>query len=343
MPPTFYDFYRGKRVLVTGHTSFSGGWLVAWLKLLGAQVCGYGLPPLSRPNFFDATALEQGVSSRFGDIRDRDALANVFADFQPEIVIHLLAPDTLRSSDPVEIFSTAVTGTVHVLEEARLTGSAHASVIASTESASADRTSNQFLRGSYTAAESAAQTYLDSYFRNSAPAIAFVRTPALIGGGDFIGAALVRELVRSITSGTPIALELEEDISCTHVLDAARSYLWLAERLCQSKLEFAGSWRLPSQAKVRGDEFLAKFCSASGAKIPEIEWRARSAEPAKDANTGREIPFKPALSPDESIRWSAEWYRDFYENPATARDVTNAQIVCYSKLQSPSAIAATDA
>ena len=75
-------FYRGKRVLVTGHTGFLGGWLVAWLKMLGARVCGYGSPPSTRPNFFDLTILDRGITSIFGDIRDRNALANEMASLQ---------------------------------------------------------------------------------------------------------------------------------------------------------------------------------------------------------------------------------------------------------------------
>ncbi len=133
MPHPFVDFYRGKRVLVTGHTGFTGGWLVAWLKLLGAKVFGYGLPPATRPNLFDANLLDRGITSMFGDVRDRNALANAFAEFQPEIVIHYAAQSLEQRSqrDPVETFATNVMGTVHVLEEARLTSSVRALVVVS--------------------------------------------------------------------------------------------------------------------------------------------------------------------------------------------------------------------
>ena len=131
MTHTLASFYRGKRVLVSGHTGFQGGWLVAWLKLLGAQVCGYGLPPATRPNFFDATILDRGITSIFADIRDRNALATAFSELQPEIVIHCAAHTRSTRCDPVQTFATNVMGTVHVLEEVRQTESARAVVITS--------------------------------------------------------------------------------------------------------------------------------------------------------------------------------------------------------------------
>src|SRR5215472_6133042 len=133
MAHTLASFYRGKRVLVSGHTGFQGGWLVAWLKLLGAQVCGYGLPPATRPNFFDATLLDRGITSIFADTGDRNALATAFSEHQPEIVMHCATQTDTESApqDPVQIFDTNVMGTVHLLEEVRQTGSVRALVIGS--------------------------------------------------------------------------------------------------------------------------------------------------------------------------------------------------------------------
>src|SRR5262245_24941048 len=127
MSQPFESFYRRKRVLVTGHTGFTGGWLVSWLKRLDAKVCGYGLPPVPRPNFFDAALLDRGISSVFADIRDRDALANIFSDFQPEIIFHTISVANL--DDPIETYEINVAGTLHVLEEARLTGSVRSIIV----------------------------------------------------------------------------------------------------------------------------------------------------------------------------------------------------------------------
>src|SRR5215472_16041572 len=133
MTHTLASFYRGKRVLVSGHTGFQGGWLVAWLRLLGAEVCGFGLPPATRPNFFDATILDRGITSLFADIRDRNALAAAFSELQPEIVIHCATQGDTETArrDPVHTFATNVMGTVHILEEVRQTESVRALVITS--------------------------------------------------------------------------------------------------------------------------------------------------------------------------------------------------------------------
>ena len=222
MAHPFTDFYKGKRVVVTGHTGFQGGWVVAWLKLLGAQVCGYGLPPASRPNFFDATLLDRGITSIFGDIRDRNSLANMFTEFQPEIVIHCAAQTSPQSWDrePVDAFSTNVMGTVHILEEARLTHSVRAVVLASSESCSVDEPQSQREDGardardlygaSLASAELASSAFNKSYFQKTSTAVATACAADAIGGGDWREGHTIPDLVRAITSG---ALNLFEDRS----------------------------------------------------------------------------------------------------------------------------------
>src|SRR5438128_3949192 len=117
MSHPFAAFYRGKRVLVTGHTEFPCGWLVAWLKLLSAKVCAYGPPPATRPNFFDATLLDRGIASTFADTRNRNTLAEMFAEYQPEIVIHNAnqVPAQRASHEPMQAFSSNLMGTVNML------------------------------------------------------------------------------------------------------------------------------------------------------------------------------------------------------------------------------------
>jgi len=252
------DFYRGKRVLVTGHTGFHGGWLVAWLKMLGAQICGFGLPPSTRPNFFDANILDRGITSIFADIRDRNGLANAFADFQPEIVIHCAAQTNLESAhrDPVQTFATNVMGTVHVLEEARLTGSVRALVIATRAEKYADRgwfwgndqqdilDSSEPSSSSFACAELATSAYIESFFRTSKSAVATARSTELIGGGDWADGRVVPDVLRRIISGEKIVLRNSPAKAWLHVLDAAGAYLFLSQKLYEEGHAHSGAWNL---------------------------------------------------------------------------------------------------
>ena len=226
MPHPFAPFYRGKRVLVTGHTGFIGGWLVAWLRLLRARVCGYGLPPSARPNFFDATLLDRGITSVFADVRDRDTLANTFADFQPEIIFHAAAHS--HSADPVEIFGINIMGTVNVLEEARLTGCARALVVVNGSPRDLLGTDSQALadlfRGSDAAAELSVLALADSLFRESRTGIATAHMPYLIGGGDWTESRMLPALLHGLMSEQPIVIHDGSPVFyCCHVLDGARA------------------------------------------------------------------------------------------------------------------------
>ena len=122
--------YKGKRVLITGHTGFKGGWLTLWLKELGAEVCGYALPPSTHPSLFEAVSLQNDIQSVFGDILDRQKLNETFQQFKPEIVFHLAAQPLVRLSyaEPVRTYETNVLGTLNVLEAARHTSSVKAFV-----------------------------------------------------------------------------------------------------------------------------------------------------------------------------------------------------------------------
>src|ERR1700680_2675374 len=128
---SFTRFYNGKRVLVTGHTGFKGGWLTAWLKLLGADIIGFALPPDTEPNLFSAAGIADNMTSLFGDVTDLSAVSSVFEHYNPQIVIHAAAQAIVRRSyrQPVQTYATNIMGTVHVLEASRRTPSVRSVVI----------------------------------------------------------------------------------------------------------------------------------------------------------------------------------------------------------------------
>jgi CDP-glucose 4,6-dehydratase len=354
MSHPFADFYRGKRVLISGHTGFAGGWMAAWLKLLGAQVSGYGSPPSTRPNFFDATLLDRGMTSYFGDLRNREALANAFADFQPEIVVHYAAQTSAHRApvDPVETFASSVMGTVHILEEARHIDSVRAVVVANSDQCYANR--NWFWghreqdalggRDAYSSSaactELAVSAYDAEFFHDHKTAVATARTGDVIGGGDWSEGELVPGIVRAITSAKPIVIHQGSVVKTwQHVLEPVRAHLLLAQRLYEQGHEFSGPWNFaPRDEDVLAVQQLAeRFVNrwGTGDLIFSPEEDASPQRPVFRLNTHKaqtRLAWQPELPLLETIAWTVEWYKAFYADPASSWRITEDQIQRYMRL-----------
>ncbi len=195
------DFWRKKRVLLTGHTGFKGSWLSLWLQSLGAELVGYSLPPPTDPSLFMLAGVGQGMQSICGDIRDLDHLSRVFAEFRPQIVFHLAAQSLVRRSyaDPIGMFSTNVIGTANVLEAVRCTPAVNAVVIVTTDKCYQNLEQSRAFRetdplggfdpysSSKAAAELVTSAFRQSFFGSaeqlSTPAVASARAGNVIGGG----------------------------------------------------------------------------------------------------------------------------------------------------------------
>lgn len=350
MPHPFADFYRGKRVFVTGHTGFTGGWLVAWLKLLGAKVFGYGLPPATRPNLFDANLLDRGITSMFGDVRDRNALANAFAEFQPEIVIHNAAQSLVQRSqrDPVETFAANVMGTVHVLEEARQTSSVRALVVVSGDQCYENRDwfwgyrEEDALGGqdpcssSQACAELATSAYIRSFFQGTKTAIATARVGNVIGGGDWAQDRLIPDIVRGITTGQRVAIPNGSAVlPWFHVLEAVRAHLLLAQRLSESGSKYSGPWNFGpcDEDEISVRKFAESFTNHWGQGGGELILNLQDSDACQPRplrlNTTKaqmQLGWTPVLRLDEAIALTVEWYRGFYADPGSAWRTTEDQI-----------------
>lgn len=346
MSHSFADFYRGKRVLVTGHTGFEGGWTAAWLKLMGAQVCGYGLPPATRPNFFDATILDRGMTSVFGDIRDRNSLAGTFTEIQPEIVVHCAARTSPQSAfqEPVEAFSINVMGTVHILEEARLTRSVRAIVLMNTDSCF-DREvrsarepdeggPTHLLSTSMTSAELARSAFNKAFFQNSGTAVATARTANAIGGGDWREGRIVPDLVHGILAGQALPSRKEKELKLRiwHVLEPVRACLLLTKNLFERGQKSAGVWDFtPASARISASEFSEKFVALwNGADA--VEGSATAAPNSNSEKIESELGWSPLLSPEQALAWTVEWYRGFCAEPASSLKITHDQIERYMRI-----------
>jgi len=328
--------------MVTGHTGFQGGWAVAWLKLLGAQVCGYGLPPATRPNFFDATLLDREMTSVFSDVRDRNSLAGAFAKFQPEIVLHcaLRSNPHFANREPVETFSTNVMGTVHILEEARLTPAVRAVVIVSSPSCDKNGASNcgSVCDASMASVELACSSFSSCFLDKSRAAVATARAIDAIGGGDWGEGRIIPNLVRSLTAGEPVQVLEGSELQVLHVVELVRAYLLLGQRLFESGQGYSGQWDfLPAAER--------KFCATRIAKdfvklwdgtesqssLPEATQEASPAFYGEDDRARAELGWSDVLPPATAIHWTAEWYRSFYTNASTAWYTTEEQTKAYMR------------
>lgn len=345
MSHSFADFYRGKRVLVTGHTGFEGGWTTAWLKQMGAQVCGFGLPPATRPNFFDATILDRGMTSVFGDVRDRNALASTFTEIQPEIVIHCAARTSPRSclQEPVDTFSINVMGTIHILEEARLTRSVRSIVLMNSDACDEQEMHsmretdeigpNQLVSASLASAELARSAFEQVFFQKAGTAVAIARIASAIGGGDWREGRIVPDLVRAIISGQSLpAREKEHKLRVLHVLDAVRVCLLLAKNLFEGGQKSAARLDFASNGNcISGADFSEKFAGL---------WNTADAAPSsssdrrgsKSNSEPTELGWSGLLSSDQTLDWTVEWYRGFCSEPSSTLKTTQDQIDRYMRI-----------
>jgi CDP-glucose 4,6-dehydratase len=252
------EFWRGKRVFLTGHSGFKGGWIAHWLSDLGARVHGFSLAPPTKPSFFAATKLVDRISSSvIGDIRDLNSLSVALATVQPDVVIHMAAQPLVRASYkiPVDTFAANVMGTVNVLEAARQSKSVRAIVNITTDKCYENKEwlwpyrENDRLGGhdpysaSKACAELATVAYRKSFLADSGIQVATVRAGNVIGGGDWAEDRLVPDFLKALDAGEAMKIRSPNAIRpWQHVLEPLAGYLMLAEKLVTHGENYAGSW-----------------------------------------------------------------------------------------------------
>ncbi|MBF0272888.1 MAG: CDP-glucose 4,6-dehydratase [Magnetococcales bacterium] len=252
-----FDFWRGKRVFLTGHTGFKGGWLSLWLQSMGAEVYGLSLAPATHPNLFTEACIAKGMTSQIGDIRDYETVRAAMAAFRPEIVLHLAAQPLVRLSyhEPVATYATNVMGTVHVLEAARHAGSVRAIVNVTTDKCYENREwvwgyREEDPMGGYDpysnskgCSELVTAAYRRSFFQDSGVALASARAGNVIGGGDWALDRLVPDILRAFEKDQPVIIRNPHAIRpWQHVLEPLYGYLLLAERLYTEGQTWAEGW-----------------------------------------------------------------------------------------------------
>ena len=356
--------WAGRRVFVTGHTGFKGGWLALWLANHGAKVRGYALDPGTTPSFFEEARVGELVDDVRGDIRDGAKLDAAMQEFAPEVVFHLAAQPLVRLSyvDPITTYETNVIGTARVLDAVRRTSSVRAVVSVTTDKCYENK---EWLWGyretdplggydpyssSKACAEIVSAAYRQSYFPVDKHAehrvgIATARAGNVIGGGDWAQDRLIPDLVRGFLTGASVAIRRPGAIRpWQHVLEPLHGYLTLAEKLlAENASRYATAFNFgPADEDARpvgwiADRMVQTWGDNTG-WFHDGDPGAHEAGFLKlDASRARaELGWKPRLHLGEALDWLVDWYKA-HNQSADMQAFTLQQIRRYEELTLPNA------
>ncbi|MDP1740200.1 CDP-glucose 4,6-dehydratase [Polaromonas sp.] len=329
----FGGAFRGRKVLLTGHTGFKGSWLALWLQQLGAEVVGLALPPDTQPSHWNLLKLD--VEERQLDIRDYAVVQKMVAQVQPDIVFHLAAQALVRRSytDPLTTWATNVQGTAHVLEACRQAGNVRAIVVVTTDKCYENQEwlwgyrENDRLGGhdpysaSKAGAELVAASYRKSYFSGeNSPLLATARAGNVIGGGDWSQDRLIPDLVRASSCGESVEIRSPQATRpWQHVLESLSGYLLLGQRLLERQPEYAEAWNFgPDES---GNQPVSAVLSKLTQSWGELRWHVTGAPQPHEASllqldstkARTLLRWLPVWGLDEGLRQTASWYRAYGE------------------------------
>lgn len=346
------DFWRGKRVFLTGHTGFKGSWLSVWLEQLGATVKGYSVDVPTSPALFEEADVQRLLDSRMGDIRDFPALLDAMQRFDPDVLIHMAAQPLVRLSyvEPLSTFGTNVTGTLHVLEAARQCHRLKAIVNVTTDKCYENQSwewgyrENEPLGGydpyssSKACSELVTSSYRQSFFDEPGTAsLASARAGNVIGGGDWALDRLLPDALRAFAAGTPLEVRNPSAIRpWQHVLEPLRGYLLLAESLYSKGRENAEAWNFgPSDDDAKSVEWIVS--QASHCWGESAQWHVDSGSHPHEAtflklDTSKaraRLGWTPVLSLQPAIESVVTWHKS-WSGGASAYDLCVEEIQTYS-------------
>jgi CDP-glucose 4,6-dehydratase len=330
------NFWQGRRVFLTGHTGFKGGWLSLWLQKLGAELTGYALSPPTQPNLFEKACVGAGMRSIIGDIRDAERFMAAVREAEPDVVIHMAAQPLVRRSyvDPVETYSTNVMGTVHLLEAVRQCETVRAVVNVTTDKCYENREwlwpyrENEAMGGfdpyssSKGCAELVTAAYRNSYFnaKNQSQnrlALASARAGNVIGGGDWAEDRLVPDILGAFSRGEPVLIRSPHAVRpWQHVLEPLRGYLTLAERLFVEGGGYAEAFNFgPREDDAQPVESIVRQLAAKWGD--GAVWRLDGESHPHEASLLRldvskaayRLAWRPVINLDASLQLTVDWTR----------------------------------
>jgi len=353
------NFFKGKKILITGHTGFKGAWLSQILLEFGAEVIGISLPPATEPSLFGVLGLEKRTRTHYQDIRDFSSLKKIFEKEKPEIVFHLAAQALVRDSydDPLTTFSSNVMGTANVLQAIKEVGGVKAAVIITTDKVYANNELPNPYRetdplGGYdpyssskAAADIVTSSYIKSFFnindfgRKHNTLVAIARAGNVIGGGDWANDRLVPDIVRSIYDRKEeIVLRNPKAVRpWQHVLDPLRGYMMLARELYEKNTAIVGAWNFgpyPNES-ITVEELVKeaiKILETGSYRVEADTGKHEAGLLTLDINKAKaELKWEPLVTFTQSIKMTFDWYREYHEQRDKIVEFTNKQIRDYLK------------
>jgi CDP-glucose 4,6-dehydratase len=352
------SFWRGRSVLITGHSGFKGGWLAMWLAKVGAKVSGFSLKPTTEPSLFKL-AIDNQVETYFGDVRDLNVLRTCVASVKPQVVFHMAAQSLVRPSyrDPVGTYATNVMGTVHLLEAVREVDAVEVVVVVTSDKCYQNREwvwayrEDEAMGGddpysnSKGCAELVTAAYRTSFFEGARPRkcqVATARAGNVIGGGDWAPDRLVPDIIRSFAEGCPVEIRSPHAVRpWQHVLEPLSGYIRLAEALAADDGgDFAEGWNFgPSEEDCWPvssvvDRLAVHWGNGASWRLSEHAHPHEASSLKVDASKAKaRLGWKNRLRLDEALVWTADWYRQQLKGCAAASMVA-AQIERYESLGS---------
>jgi CDP-glucose 4,6-dehydratase len=347
---TFADAYRGRRVLVTGHTGFKGSWLALWLSQLGAEVAGFALEVPTRPAGFEVLGLQERIRHQLADVRDRARLAEVLDEFRPQVVFHLAAQSLVQRAyaDPVRTFETNAMGMVNLLDCVRTRPWIEAAVLITSDKAYRNdewcwgyrETDALGGHDPYSASKSCAEliahSYFHSFMQDSPTRIATTRAGNVIGGGDWAQDRIVPDCIRAWSQGESVAVRSPQATRpWQHVLEPLSGYLWLGARLLAGQPALNGeAFNFGPDSRV--DQTVGQLIEAMAQRWPAVKWHV----PAGREQHGREamllklscdkalfhLSWHAVLDFAETVEFTIDWYRAWHSGNANMQAYTCDQI-----------------
>lgn len=345
------NFFKGKKVLITGHTGFKGSWLSKILLNLGADVVGIAFEPHTKPNLFAALGLEANIKNYFNDIRNFEKISEIFARERPEIVFHLAAQALVRESydNPLFTVSTNVLGTANILENIRNSAFCRSAVIITTDKVYKDIGTAQHAYSEdgalgghdlYSASKAAADIVAQSYLKSFGVHVAVARAGNVIGGGDWSKDRLMPDLIRAVyESKTRFIMRNPYHVRpWQHVFEPLRGYMLLSKVVYENKLAISDAvWnfgpRYDDTISVldvvkMADDILGGVRYEAASEKNDLKYETEVLK-LDSSKAKRELGWDSLYDAKKSVALAIDWYRNFYSNKNGIREFSDEEIKRY--------------